>query len=28
VKDLMLRDRKIENVDLRELAQNSVELPW
>lgn len=28
VKDLMLRDRKIENLDLRELSQSSTELPW
>lgn len=28
VKELMVRDKKVENLDLRELAQNSVELPW
>ena len=28
VKELMLRDKKAENIDLRELSQNSVEIPW
>lgn len=28
VKELMLRDKKVENIDLRKLYQNSVELPW
>lgn len=28
VKELMLRDKKIENIDLRNLYQNSVEIPW
>lgn len=28
VKELMVRDKKIENLDLRELSQNSAELPW
>lgn len=28
VKELMLRESKIENLDLRELSQNSTELPW
>lgn len=28
VRELMVRDKKVENLDLRELAQNSVELPW
>lgn len=28
VKELMLRDRKEENIDLRALYQNEIELPW
>lgn len=28
VKGLMLRDKKVENIDLRQLYQNSVEIPW
>ena len=28
VKELMLRDKKVENIDLRSLYQNSVEIPW
>lgn len=28
VKELMLRDKKIENLDLRELYQNSIEIDW
>lgn len=28
VKELMLRDKKVENIDLRRLSQNSVEVPW
>lgn len=28
VRELMVRDKKIENLDLRELSQNSAELPW
>lgn len=28
VKELMLRDKKAENIDLRKLYQNSVEVPW
>ncbi len=28
VKGLMLRDKKVENIDLRDLYQNSVEIPW
>lgn len=28
VKDLMVREVKVENIDLRELYQNSVEIPW
>ena len=28
VKELMLRDKKVENIDLRELSQSGVELPW
>lgn len=28
VKELMLRDKKAENIDLRQLYQNSVEIPW
>lgn len=28
VRELMVRDKKVENLDLRELAQNSTELPW
>ncbi len=28
VRELMVRDKKVENLDLRELAQNSAELPW
>ena len=28
VKELMLRDKKVENIDLRTLYQNSVEIPW
>ncbi len=28
VSELMLRDKKVENIDLRELYQNSVEIPW
>lgn len=28
VKELMLRDKKVENIDLRKLYQNSVEIPW
>lgn len=28
VKELMLRDKKVENIDLRQLYQNSVEIPW
>ena len=28
VDELMLRDKKIENIDLRQLYQNSVEIPW
>lgn len=28
VKELMLRDKKVENIDLRNLYQNSVEVPW
>lgn len=28
VKELMLRDKKAENIDLRQLSQNSVEIPW
>lgn len=28
VKELMLRDKKVENIDLRNLYQNSVEIPW
>lgn len=28
VKELMMRDKKVENIDLRKLYQNSVEIPW
>ncbi|MBD5546858.1 MAG: NAD(P)-dependent glycerol-3-phosphate dehydrogenase [Lachnospiraceae bacterium] len=28
VNELMLRDKKVENIDLRQLYQNSVEVPW
>ena len=28
VKELMLRDKKVVNIDLRQLYQNSVEIPW
>ncbi len=28
VKELMLREKKVENIDLRQLYQNSVEIPW
>jgi len=28
VGELMLRDKKVENIDLRQLYQNSVEVPW
>lgn len=28
VGELMLRDKKVENIDLRQLYQNSVEIPW
>lgn len=28
VNELMLRDKKVENIDLRKLYQNSVEIPW
>lgn len=28
VSELMLRDKKVENIDLRTLYQNSVEIPW
>ena len=28
VKELMLRDKKVENIDLRQLYQNSVAIPW
>lgn len=28
VKELMLRDKKVENLDLRQLIENSAELPW
>ncbi len=28
VSELMLRDKKVENIDLRKLYQNSVEIPW
>lgn len=28
VRELMLRDKKVENIDLRQLYQNSVEIPW
>lgn len=28
VSGLMLRDKKVENIDLRQLYQNSVEIPW
>lgn len=28
VGELMLRDKKVENIDLRQLYQNSVEAPW
>lgn len=28
VNELMLRDKKVENIDLRQLYQNSVEIPW
>lgn len=28
VKELMVRDKKVENIDLRQLYQNSVEIPW
>lgn len=28
VSELMLRERKVENIDLRQLYQNSVEIPW
>lgn len=28
VKELMLRDKKVENIDLRQLYQNSIEVPW
>lgn len=28
VRELMLRDKKVENIDLRSLYQNSVEIPW
>ncbi|MCM1126519.1 MAG: NAD(P)H-dependent glycerol-3-phosphate dehydrogenase [Lachnospiraceae bacterium] len=28
VKELMLRDKKVENIDLRQLYQNSIEIPW
>ncbi len=28
VSELMLRDKKVENIDLRQLYQNSVEIPW
>ena len=28
VKELMLRDKKVENIDLRNLYQNSVEVSW
>ena len=28
VKELMLRDKKVENIDLRQLSQSEVEVPW
>ena len=28
VKELMLRDKKVENIDLRQLNQNNAALPW
>ena len=28
VKELMVREKKVENIDLRQLYQNSVEIPW
>lgn len=28
VKELMLRDKKVENIDLRQLSQSDVEMPW
>ena len=28
VGELMLRDKKVENIDLRQLYQNDVEVPW
>lgn len=28
VSELMLREKKVENIDLRQLYQNSVEIPW
>lgn len=28
VKELMLRDKKVENIDLRRLYQDSIEIPW
>ncbi len=28
VGELMVRDKKVENIDLRQLYQNSVEIPW
>ena len=28
VKELMLRDKKAENIDLRQLSQSDVEMPW
>lgn len=28
VKELMLRDKKVENIDLRKLYQSNVEIPW
>ena len=28
VKELMLRDKKVENIDLRQLNQSNAALPW
>ncbi len=28
VKELMIRDKKVENIDLKQLSQNNVEMPW
>ena len=28
VGELMLRDKKVENIDLRQLYQNDVKVPW